>query len=181
MTALATAAPAEVLVTSRTVGCAVTPQDFSSKAGTDRWTAGMLRHLSAALNGRPALMVTDTMTGHTQLVVLGRPGATPNVSQGFGIVYAGEQRQTIHHIHKLGMVIPLDSPITDNPKWEAVRAYREEGMAAIRVAQQEAAPEQLTTGRWTAESFDHFVNVSWEGPDKLRQFKSYRVSLSQLS
>lgn len=170
----------EVTVTSRTVGAAIVPGDFSSKQGEHRWTQGTLRHVSDALAGRPVLIVTDTMTGHTLIATLGRPNSTPGTRYGFELTYLGEDRPTVHRVEKLGAIIPLESAITDDPKWKALDLHRAEQRAAITVARRRVTDPEA--GRWEATSHaDHVAVTRTAEGHRATGFEHFPVTLGAVA
>lgn len=119
----------------------------------DRWTAGKLRHLVAALDGAPVAVVTDNRTGHAPINVRltgvvamrggGRGLTYEFVDARFGVGVAWDSQ--------VGVVLPLTAEGA-NAKWRAVESVRRERSAAIQRAQAEHGDaEGRAWGRWTAE------------------------------
>jgi hypothetical protein len=119
--------------------CVITARDFIDNRvnGKAEWTAGMLRHVIAALAGSPVVITTDAQTGHSlvnaKLVGIRSgwdyPVLTIEVPMSDGEIYT-----TTPLIFKLGETItPLDPPASAGlgAKWAALNTYRNEKSAAL--------------------------------------------------
>ncbi len=150
-------------------GCAITPQDFSSSTSDvlrDRWTVGKMRHVVAALAGRPVAITTDRMTGSTRIGVTLRDVQGLRHGTGYGVVVEstfedGTTSGTLFDLHSLGVIIPLDYGVGEkDAKWTALETYRQESSEAIRQAR-ETHPE-LGYGRWNGTPCFDCVSVTYE-------------------
>lgn len=179
-----------------TTTCIIKASDFSPRStdpNHDTWTAGKMRHVSAALAGTPCAIVADRQTGHTLVgVTLGsiRPGGggeharvaiTSTFSDGSG--------QTLHHLLFLigSPIIPLGGGDHRNAKWRALRTYSDERIAAVTRAQREHDPKGDWWGTWEATPDAAGVTVSYRpstGNEALRDrwgtHQSWVYSLDQL-
>jgi len=151
-----------------TTTCAVKASDFSHRT-TDpqrtEWTAGKLRHLIAALDGAPVIVIAESRTGHTlvgvELVGLRSSFASSNVEVGIRSQYADGSGSTIWHLaFNLGnTIIPLGD---SQAKWTALRTYGDEQFVAIQRAQAEHGEcEGRAWGEWDATLGHHHVNVTY--------------------
>lgn len=138
-------------------------RDFSDKTTDflrDRWTAGKLRHVIAALDRREVAITVETLTGHTVMGVT----LVGLSSDRLYIAYGGAMGTTAHFIPSLGDTItPLDDPsATKGAKWTAVETWLGEKCAAIRVAKEEHGEcEGRTDGRWEATPQGSSVHVRY--------------------
>lgn len=136
--------------------CVITARDFIGKRvnGKAEWTAGMLRHVIAALAGSPVVVTTDAQTGHSLVnakLVGVRPGwdypvLTIEMPQSDGETYT-----TTPLIFKLGETItPLDPTASAGPgaKWAALDTYRKEGAAAMAYVQAQRPESRKWWGVW---------------------------------
>ncbi len=133
------------------MGSTVTPQDFSQRVtNKDRhvWTAGKLRHVIAALQGRRCIITADKQTGHT---LIGARLIGIRQTPGYGTYqylyeweYAkGKTQRTWGRIESLGpAVIAMDAGV----RFEAAELARLESSAAITAAK--ALLPECTYGAW---------------------------------
>ncbi len=144
------------------MGSTITPEDFSQRV-TDkdrhRWTAGKLRHVSAALDGRRCIITTEERTGHA---LIGARLHGLRQTPGYGTYqllieweYApGKTQRTWTPIDGIGpAIIAMDGP----GKFVVSELLRLESSAAITAAR-EALPE-CTYGAWTAHPGADYVVV----------------------
>lgn len=147
------------------MGSTVTPESFSQRV-TDRdrhvWTAGKLRHVIDALQGRRVVITADKQTGHT---LIGARLQGIRRTPGYGTYqylyeweYApGQTQRTWGRIESLGSaIIGMDCGV----HFEAVELARQEASAAIKAAR-EALPE-CTYGAWNATPGPDHVMVRFE-------------------
>lgn len=161
-----------------TTTTAIQARDFSDRVTDqlrDQWTAGKLRHLIAALNGRPVTLVTDNQTGHALFnvrldsVIDGGGGWSDRVR--ITSTFSNGETQTLaHRTPSLGpviYVIPDADGTLDRVKWDAKDTWREECSAAYSVAtakRNNRIPDAGSFGRWSARPTADAVEVSWN-PD----------------
>jgi hypothetical protein len=161
-----------------TSGSAITAADFSSRT-TDsdrhRWTPGKMIHLVKALGDTPVAIVLDTYTGNTQVNVrLSGVRQTPGYGSFQVLVTRVDgddvERGCWHPLDKVGTVIVLGR---SNARWDALRSYADERIAAILNARPKLAAlypetENVESGcTWRVTRFPHRVEVSFD-PDRTR-------------
>lgn len=143
------------------MGSTVTPEDFSHYV-TDKdrhvWTAGKLRHVIKALEGRRVVITTEARTGHT---LIGARLEGLRQTPGYGTYQilisweyaAGQVQRTWYHIDGLGPAITaMDAPV----KFVVSELARQESSAALKAAR-EALPE-CTYGAWkTTPGYDYVI------------------------
>jgi hypothetical protein len=134
----------------------VEPAAFE-QADSARWTAGMLRHLVAALAGDPVTVTLDADNGWS--VVGAYLLAVTSVVGGDDVVEVeydgGRTENVLVSVADLGATItPLVQRGATSTRSRAVQAYRAERDAAIELVQREFrfsdAPHLCTSIRWTA-------------------------------
>lgn len=136
--------------------CAITARNFydSRVNGRAEWTAGMLRHVVAALAGRPVAITTEAQTGHTLLnatLVDVRSGWDYPVLTIEMPLSDGETYRTTPLIFKLGeTIVPLDPPASAGPdaKWTALNTYRNEKSAALEYVKAQRPEASEWWGVW---------------------------------
>lgn len=155
----------------RTTTTAIRTTDFSETV-TDpnrhTWTAGALRHVIAALDGAPVIIVTDDETGHAlvnvTLVGLGT-GWSTGYTVGIKSNYEDGTGSTIwHRLQGLGdTIIPLAQPHGRNAKWVATKSYMDESSFAVELAQaQHGKGEGREWGNWSASPGYEGVTVTYQ-------------------
>lgn len=151
-----------------TTTCAVKASDFSHRTTElqrNEWTAGKLRHLIAALDGAPVIVIAEGRTGHTlvgvELVGLRASFASSNVEVGIRSQYADNSGGVVWHLaFSLGdTIIPL---VDNQAKWNALRTYGDEQSAAIQRAQAEHGEcEGRAWGEWDATLGHRHIGVTY--------------------
>lgn len=152
---------------------AILASDFSEST-TDtlrqRWTTGKMRHVVAALDGALVAITTDRQTGHTEVGVrLTRVTSSGQVHSGPRVEVErtlpnGSTQRTLFRLDEVGeAIIPLDEGFSTGVKWVAIKAYRDEGSAAIRIAREEhGEAEGRAWGKWSASPNLESVSVRYE-------------------
>lgn len=147
----------------------ITASDFSDRV-TDRdrndWTAGKMRHVITALDGRRVAITTDRRTGHTDFNVR-LVGLTTSMTSNYPRVQIeythsdGTTHVTNRLLFNLGPVITLmPAPVTDKRnKWTALENWREETSAAAKIAHDRREAAGLTGGHTTSEIRVHAHGV----------------------
>lgn len=153
---------AEVNTSQPVTGSAITSHDFhpyTTDKDRDRWTAGRLRHVIAALEGRRCILVADNQTGHS---LIGARLRGLRQTPGYGTYQylveweyePGKTQSTWHRVESLGpVIISMDAPL----KYAALELARQESTAAVTAAR--AALPECTYGAWKAEPGPDYVMV----------------------
>jgi hypothetical protein len=152
---------AEVDTIQPVTGSTITPRDFSHRTtdkDRDEWTAGKMRHVIAALEGRRCVVTVEARTGFT---LIGARLKGIRRTPGYGTYqvlvfweYApGEFNRTWYPLNGFGAAITaMDAPL----HFTAVELARVESSAAIKAAR-EALPE-CTYGSWeTTPGADYVI------------------------
>lgn len=146
---------------------AISARDFTPAKDHRRveWNSGALRHVIAALAGKPVMIVTDANTGATMLgAVLVRVQHSAR-SQYDDVVVDYQGNRTLFKIFHIGeVIVPLvDETGTTSAKWNALTTYRMEKSSAVAKAYAEHGPrEGREWGKWDAKLFTTTVQVTYK-------------------
>ena len=153
-----------------TFSCTVKAQDFASRTNDSQyesWTEGKLRHLIAALDGRPVALIADRQTGHTavgvKLIELRYSGADARLVYEW-VGNDGKSYRTATLLFKLGdTIIPIvDTTVGGGAKWRALETYRKECTAAVMLCQKlHGEPEGRKWGTWASYCTGRGVMVTY--------------------
>lgn len=165
-----------------TTGSVINARDFDSNVtnpNRDLWNGGAMRHLIAALDGGPVAIVTDKLTGFTEVnVILGGVRQSSEVRIDYrwdtGV---GEVNRIWHHLTKIGTVVILGH--NNNARWTAFDTYRTERMNATLRARDELAAElgteEIPVGKWSCTQGADRIDVYFRSKDRqVRKAVSYR-------
>jgi hypothetical protein len=156
-----------------TTASTITARDFSDRTTDtlrDRWTQGKMRHVVAALDGRPVVVVLEAGTGFT-MVGVRLLGVRDNFYGGAGRVLVestfedGTTSVLAYRLEDVGPIVELEGPVVGGGvRFRAVETYRAEVSAAIRFAQERhGKPEGRNWGAWRVGYVGaDFLDVTYE-------------------
>lgn len=145
---------------------AITARAFTPATDHRRveWNSGALRHVVAALAGKPVMIIVDAQTGSVQLgAVLVRVQHSLRSNHDEIVVDFMGQR-TAHKIFNIGeTIVPLtDEMGVSGAKWEALATYRiEKAKAVAKACADHGASEGREWGHWEAKLFTSTVQVTY--------------------
>lgn len=128
------------------------------------WNTGALRHVVAALAGKPVMIVTDAQTGSTMLgavLVRVQHSVRSNYDE---LVVRYQGNDTAFKVFNIGeMIVPLvDETGGKGAKWNALASYRiEKANAIARAATDHGASEGREWGKWDAKLFTSTAQVTY--------------------
>lgn len=152
------------LVTGLTT--AISARDFTPAKDYRRveWNSGALRHVVAALVGKPVMIIVDAQTGSVQLgakLLRVQHSLRSNYDE-IVLDYMGQH--TAYKIFNIGeTIVPLiDEMGTKSAKWNALATYRIEKQNAVAKACADHGPsEGREWGKWEAKLFTSTVQVTY--------------------
>jgi hypothetical protein len=165
--------------------------DFSTSTADalrNRWTVGKMRHLIAALGDATVIVEIDSRTG---FALMGRLTEVFNGGPIRGnrltvvtVLEDGTEHATHYNLNNVGavMVLPGQGKRAEHSaKWDALKSYGDERMAAIDHVRPKAEADGLTYGKWEATPCDGVVSVTYtpqrEGAGR---FTHFTVALREL-
>lgn len=156
------------MITPLTTGLttAISARDFTPATDYRRveWNSGALRHVIAALAGKPVMIITDAQTGSVQLgvkLIRVQHSVRSNYDE---LVVDYQGRLTAHKIFNIGeVIVPLvDEMGGKSAKWDALATYRiEKQNAAAKACAAHGASEGREWGEWSAKLFTSTVQVTY--------------------
>lgn len=145
---------------------AISARDFTPAKDYRRveWNSGALRHVVAALAGKPVMLITDAQTGSVQLgvkLIRVQHSVRSNYDE---LVVEYQGHHTAHKIFNIGeVIVPLVDEMSDRgAKWTALATYRiEKANAVAKACTDHGAPEGREWGHWEAKLFTSIVQVTY--------------------
>lgn len=145
---------------------AINARDFTPAKDYRRveWNSGALRHVVAALSGKPVMLITDAQTGSVQLgvkLIRVQHSVRSNYDE---LVVEYQGHHTAHKIFNIGeVIVPLvDEMGVRGAKWEALATYRiEKANAVAKACTDHGKSEGREWGHWEAKLFTSTVQVTY--------------------
>lgn len=171
----------------------IKPADFSDRV-TDvnryRWTLDKIEHVVAAMKGRPALVETDSRTGHTVYGEIVGHASTGSSNPGARLqIRDADGRVTNYYLPSVGVIVDLGEE-GRGAKWDALDRRRKAERAACdearRLLGEEHGLDPMEFGaKISAEVYsDGFgawtVTYRSEGMRSYERLACYRVNVRDL-
>lgn len=146
---------------------AITSRNFTPATDHRRveWNSGALRHVVAALAGKPVMIITDAQTGSTMLgakLIQVQHSIRSNHDEVL-VEYQGQR--TAHKIFNIGeVIVPLVDEVGEQgAKWVALASYRvEKAQAVAKACADHGASEGREWGHWEAKLFTSTAQVTYK-------------------